>query len=70
MVTDGSVAHCLRIGQSGHCYNKSHCCLVGGLSCAGSAVPFYEGSFYSKDIIRSALSFLEPKVIAGERETE
>jgi hypothetical protein len=32
-----SWAHDLRLGQLGPCYNKSHCCLVGG----GSAAPLF-----------------------------
>jgi hypothetical protein len=31
MLTGDLAAHCLRVGHVGACYNKSHCCLAGGL---------------------------------------
>jgi hypothetical protein len=44
--------------------------LFPGLSCGGSAFPFFGSSFHSKDVNRSILSFLVPKVITGEEREE
>lgn len=69
-VTGGPGPHCLRSGQAGPCCSKSHGCLASSLSYRGSAVPFLGGSFLCKGIIRSILSFLELKVIIGEKNSE
>jgi hypothetical protein len=44
--------------------------LAGGLSCRGSAIPFFGDSFNCKGVISSVLYFLESKMITGERDSD
>jgi hypothetical protein len=68
-VTSSWVAHYLRIGQVGTCYNES-CCLTGSHPAEALVVVFIVKMLSQKKKKMLSLIILEPKVIKGKRKMQ